>query len=87
MLRVFLMLGLALASAPALAQRLESVAGVKFGAGCAGPFSKFAAGLGTCVVDGLKSRIWCPNGQVFDRTGEAPQTVLVRSICNLSQVP
>jgi hypothetical protein len=42
--------------------------------------------LETCVIAGAKTRIWCPNGQVFDRVGAEAHSAVVRSICNLNQV-
>jgi hypothetical protein len=78
-----------LASAPsALAQTMDEVKGVKFGMGCGGPMSTFAAKLGTCAVDDTKSRIWCPNGKTFDRRGAGVvSSYVIRAICELNQVP
>jgi hypothetical protein len=73
-------------STTAFAQQIEAVKGIPFGVGCVSPVSTLAPRLGSCVLDGAKSRIWCPNGHIFERVGEAPQSYVVRSICNLNQV-
>jgi hypothetical protein len=85
MFRLSLAAALVVLSTPAFAQMVE-VKGIKFGDGCTVPISKFANRLGACPVAGSKFRIWCPNGQIFDRGGEAPQSAVVRSICNLNQI-
>jgi len=73
-------------STSSFAQNIEAVKGIKFGVGCVGPVSTFAARLGTCAIDGSTARIWCPNGEIFERNGEPPKSYVARSICNLSQV-
>src|SRR5205085_11530930 len=61
--------------------------GIKFGAGCLGPMNTFAVRLGTCIIEDSRSRIWCPNGKIFDRDAKWPQSsFVVRSICNLDQI-
>jgi hypothetical protein len=63
---------------------------VKFGAGCIGPVSTYAVRFGACAIADTRSRIWCPNGQIFDRNGSAyevvPSSYVVRAICSLDQV-
>jgi hypothetical protein len=77
-------------STSAIAQSNQPLKGIKFGAGCVGPVSTFAAGLGVCTIDGSMSRIWCPNGQIFDRTASAyeviPSSYVIRAICGLNQI-
>jgi hypothetical protein len=77
-------------STSAFAQLMEPVKDMKFGAGCTGPVSTFAVRLGACPIDDSKSRIWCPNGQIFDRRASAyeriPSSYVVRAICGLNQV-
>jgi hypothetical protein len=73
-------------SASAFAQHIEAVKGIPFGVGCVGPLSTFAPRLGACTLDGAKSRVWCPDGRIFERSGEPPQSYVARSICNLNQV-
>jgi hypothetical protein len=77
-------------STSAFAQSTDEVKGLKFGAGCVGVVSTFAPRLGTCNIDGGMSRIWCPNGKIFDRKGSDYERVLssyvVRAICGLNQI-
>jgi hypothetical protein len=86
MLRIWLTAALTLLSTSSFAQHIEAVKGIKFGVGCLTPVSAFGARLGTCAIDSSKARIWCPNGEIFERNGEPPQSYVARSICNLSQV-
>jgi hypothetical protein len=87
MLRMSMTAALVLLSTSAFAQATDEVKGIKFGVGCVGPVSTFAARLGTCAIDGAKSRIWCPNGKIFDRNGQLPQSsYVVRAICELNQI-
>jgi hypothetical protein len=86
MLRMSITAALVVLSTSAFAQSMEAVKGVKFGVGCVGPVSTFATRLGTCTIDGAKSRIWCPNGKIFDRNGQPQSSYVVRAICELNQV-
>ena len=86
MLRLSIAAALVFMSTSAFAQQIEAVKGIKFGVGCVGPITTFAPRLGSCALDGAKARIWCPNGEIFDRVGEPPQSYVARSICNLNQV-
>jgi hypothetical protein len=60
----------------------------RVGAGCTGPIVRPVPRLSTCAISAQKARIWCPSGQMFEGEG-TPQTnvALLRSICNLPQVP
>jgi hypothetical protein len=78
---------LALACTPVCAQSVLEQKGLKLGAGCIGPISTLAPQLSTCRIANSKTRIWCPNGQIFDRPEEQAPYAIVRSICNLLQVP
>jgi hypothetical protein len=84
MFRLSLAAMLVFLSWSAFAQQIEAVKGI--GVGCVGPINTFAPRLGSCALDGAKARIWCPNGEIFDRVGEPPQSYVARSICNLNQV-
>jgi hypothetical protein len=86
MLRMSIAAVFVLLSTSAFAQQMDAVKGIKFGVGCIGPVNKYAAGLGTCDIESSKARIFCPNGDVFDRAGAMPQSFVVRSICGLNQV-
>jgi hypothetical protein len=61
--------------------------GLKPGTGCVGPVSTVAPKLAACAIAGPKMRIWCPNGDIFDLNEEKSPVPLVRSLCNLTQVP
>ena len=86
MVRFSIAATLILLSASASAQHIDMVKGIKFGVGCVGPVTTFAPRLGSCALESSKARIWCPNGEIFDRHGEPPQSYVARSICNLNQV-
>ena len=90
MVRMFTAAALVVLSTSAFAQFMEPVKGIKYGDGCIGPVSTYAARLGACAIADTKSRIWCPNGEIFDRKGSAyevtPSSYVVRAICNLTQV-
>jgi hypothetical protein len=60
---------------------------VKVGADCVGPMSKPAPKLATCTIAGSKMRIWCPNGEMFESEQDRPHLSLIRSLCNMLQVP
>jgi hypothetical protein len=86
MLRMSLAAASVLICTSAFAQHVDAGKGLKLGDGCLGPVNTLAPRLGTCVIAGAKTRIWCPNGEVFDRVGATAHTFVVRSICNLNQV-
>ena len=66
MLRISIIAALVVLSTPVFA---EEVKGIKFEFGCIGPITKFAGGIGTCVIADTKSRTWCPIGQILRPTG------------------
>jgi hypothetical protein len=70
----------------AFAERIETKKDIKFGAGCLSALTVFGPRLGTCEIVGSKARIWCPNGEIFDRGGRPPNSSITRSICSLSQI-
>jgi hypothetical protein len=61
--------------------------GLKLGTGCVGPLSTVAPKLAMCTIVGTKARIWCPNGDIFDLDEQVSPVPLVRSLCNLTQIP
>jgi hypothetical protein len=85
MLRMSAIAALLLLGPSAFAQTTETIKDVKFGTGCLGPLRTLGPRFGTCEVVGSRTRIWCPNGEIFDRAG-VPQSYIIRSICNLNQV-
>jgi hypothetical protein len=85
--RYLLAAALVLSCSPAWALYAEVKTSAKFGADCVGALSTLAPKLGTCTIAGAKVRIWCPNGQMFEGEQDQPQVALIRSICNMSQIP
>ena len=86
MLRLVIATGLICLSTASFAQVVTEVKATKFGGGCEARATTLAPKLGTCVLTDTKSRVWCPNGKVFERSGPEFQPALARSICGLNQV-
>ena len=84
---LFLVALIALSSSSAFALQTIVDKGTKIGSGCVGPVVSVAPKLGTCAIVGSKTRIWCPNGQIFDDESVKSPVSLARSLCNLTQVP
>ena len=74
---------------PAAALYAEIKPPEKVGVGCIGGVSLLAPELSACTIAGMKARIWCPNGQMFEGTMDqgGPQIAIARSLCQMSQVP
>ena len=87
MLRYAIVSALVLSCSPAWSQATTPRKSVKFGADCIGPVSLLAPKLGTCTIASAQMRIWCPNGEMFERAQDQPHLSLVRSLCNMLQVP
>jgi hypothetical protein len=87
MVRYAIAVALLLSCSPALARTTTAAKTVRLGAGCIGPVSLLAPRLGTCTIAGAQMRIWCPNGDMFERAQDQPHVSLVRSLCNMLQVP
>jgi hypothetical protein len=87
MRRLFLAAAIALSSSSAFALQTAVAKGTKLGTGCVGPVLSVAPKLGTCTIADSKTRIWCPNGDIFDDLDGRSAVALVRSLCNLTQVP
>jgi hypothetical protein len=85
MLRMSMAAVLIVLSTSVFAQPMDEMKGIKLGVGCTSPVTQFSRGLATCPA-GSRSRVWCPNGQIFERDGEPPRSYVVRSICNLNQI-
>jgi len=73
-------------STAAFASPMVEVKNVTFGEGCDEPTTKVAKAPAMCPLANSKTRIWCPDGKVFDRD-EMPNPAISRSICNLTQIP
>jgi len=86
MLRCTIAATFAFLSSPASALYNQPKKREKFGAGCIGAVTTVAPKLGTCTIAGDTMRIWCPNGAMFEGA-KAQSQALIRSTCNLTQVP
>ena len=87
MRRLLFVVAIVLSSAPAFALQITVPKGTKLGTGCVGAVVSLAPKLGICVIAGSKTRIWCPNGEIFDDGDEKSSAPLARSLCNMTQVP
>jgi hypothetical protein len=87
MRRLLVAAAIALSSSSAFALQTTVQKGTKLGTGCVGPVVSVAPKLATCTIAGSKTRIWCPNGDIFDDGDGRSAVALVRSLCNLTQVP
>jgi hypothetical protein len=74
---------------PAAAFYAEVKPSLKVGVDCVERVSLLAPKLTACPIAGTKTRIWCPNGQMFEGKIEngGPASALARSLCNMTQVP
>jgi hypothetical protein len=87
MRRLLLAATIVLSCSSAFALPTSVKKGLKLGSGCVGAVSTVAPKLAMCAIAGPKSRIWCPNGDIFDLDDEKSPVPLVRSLCNLTQIP
>jgi hypothetical protein len=87
MLRYSIAAALVLSCSPASALTNMQKKSLKVGADCVSPVSTLAPKLATCTIAGSKMRIWCPNGEMFEREQDQPHPSLIRSLCNMLQVP
>lgn len=76
-----------LSGTPAFALQTAVKKGTKIGAGCVGPVSSLAPKLRACATADAQTRIWCPNGDIFDDANAKPNAPLARSLCNMTQIP
>jgi hypothetical protein len=61
--------------------------GLSVNEGCLAPAKVATEKLTTCPVADARIRIWCPNGNVFDRDPDNVGVALLRSICEMNQLP
>jgi hypothetical protein len=87
MFRHAVILACVLASAPAAAQRLTELKYIGRGVGCTGPLTTPLPRLSVCAGQDGRSRVWCPNGTIFEREGTPVPEAILRSLCQMSQTP
>lgn len=77
---------LLLVSTPAFAGTIKEMKGLTVGEGCLSPSIAATEKLKTCPVADDRIRIWCPNGNVFDRDSSGAGVAILRSICEMNQL-
>jgi hypothetical protein len=87
-MRLLLAAALVLSCSAAFAFPVSAPKGAKVGTACTGPLKTLAPKFSTCAiaVGDKKSRVWCPNGAVFDLDDTPAPLPLARSLCELTQV-
>lgn len=87
--RLAIATGLIVSAQPAWALYAEVKPAVKVGLDCVGKASLLAPQVTACATARARTRIWCPNGQMFEGPTEdgGPAASLARSLCNMAQVP
>jgi hypothetical protein len=87
MTRIWLVISLLVLPAMSLAAPMTEMKGLRANQGCLEPSRAATGTLKTCPVDGVRIRIWCTNGKVFDRDAADAGVAVLRSICELNQLP
>lgn len=70
----------------ALAGPMIQVKGMSPEEGCLRPSKAMTEKLRTCPIADARIRIWCPNGNVFDRDPENLGVAVLRSVCEMNQL-
>ena len=70
-LTLLLAVALSLLSSAASGQFLQEIKAVRFGMGCIERPKSTDGGLGLCMTGASRSRVWCPNGKVYERDGQS----------------
>jgi hypothetical protein len=79
-------LGLLGLVATASAEPMREVKGLRANEGCTQQAVAATEKLRICPI-GARTRIWCPNGKVFDRDSADIGVAVLRSICEMNQLP
>ena len=72
---------------PAFAAQMLEVKGLTANQGCVEPSKAVTGTVKTCAIAQERTRIWCPNGKVFDRDTRDIGIAVLRSICEMNQLP
>ena len=75
-----------LVSAAFVAQ-MQEVKGLAANEGCREPSKAMTGMVKICPLAEERTRIWCPNGKVFDRDTKDVGIAVLRSICEMNQLP
>jgi hypothetical protein len=71
----------------ALAAPMLEIKGMRPAEGCLHDSKTVTDRVVACPIGGVRIRIWCPNGKVFDRDGPDLGVAVARSICEMNQLP
>jgi hypothetical protein len=87
-MRQFLLtIAFAFVGASALAAPMLEIKGLRPAEGCLHDSKAVTERVIACPIGGVRIRIWCPNGKVFDRDGPDLGVAVARSICEMNQLP
>jgi hypothetical protein len=87
MSRTFLAAVFLVSGTCAFAEPMIEMKGLTSPTGCLEATKVVTERLKTCPVAKSTIRIWCPNGKVFDRDEMGAGIALLRSICEMNQLP
>jgi hypothetical protein len=87
MLRLLMAFTFVFWSLSVLAAPMIEMRGMKSAEGCLKSSTAYTDRLMTCPVEKARIRIWCPNGKVFDRDEPVAGIAILRSICEINQLP
>jgi hypothetical protein len=78
---------LAFLNTAALSAPMIQIKGLAPEQGCLEPAKAATEKLKTCPIADARIRIWCPNGNVFDRDHADIGVAILRSVCEMNQLP
>jgi hypothetical protein len=87
MRHIFMTIALSFVSGAALAAPMLEIKGLRPAEGCLHDAKTVTDRLVMCPIGGVRIRIWCPNGKVFDRDGPDLGVAVARSVCEMPQLP
>ncbi len=86
MRQVLLAIAFAVVGTSAVAAPMLEIKGLRPAEGCLHESKAVTERVIACRIGGVRIRIWCPNGKVFDRDGPELGIAVARSICEINQV-
>lgn len=87
MRQVLLATAFAFVCTSAVAAPMLEIKGLRAAEGCLHESKTVTERVIACPIGGVRIRIWCPNGKVFDRDGPELGIAVARSICEINQLP